>query len=154
AIGNQLRRAKQELRAPRRRHKPPALVGEARRVDRVRDVGRGRLLEHAHDVVRIRGISVLEHFARNRGYPDAVNKVVMRGRGGPGAGDEVESAVQWTHTATTCRNDYPTIVYGHKPVATFWSQLETDLQLCAEILAVSSQLQGLFVARILNSQVG
>jgi hypothetical protein len=63
AVGQQLRGAKQQLGATRRRHEPPLLVGAACGVDRALNVLAGRLLEHAHQLVRVGGITVLEEIA-------------------------------------------------------------------------------------------
>src|SRR5438552_9358517 len=100
--------------------------------------------------MRVSGISIFEEITRNRWHPGAVNKVVIGRCARRECGHGVESAVLWTPTATTCRNDDPTGTYGSGAVATFWSQLEAGLQLGTQTPAGWGQLQGLAVARILN----
>jgi hypothetical protein len=84
ALRDDLRDAVEHLGANRRRHQPPGLVGTARGVERRLDILAVGVLEDADQVVRVRGIAVLEGLARRGRLPLAVDVVAVDGHAGAG----------------------------------------------------------------------
>src|SRR5262249_44386231 len=67
----------QQLGPARRRHQAPALVRQARRVDRLFDVAARRFLESANQIITIGGITVFEDIPRRRRHPLTVYEVTV-----------------------------------------------------------------------------
>ena len=73
--------AKQNLRALGRRHEPPRFVGFRGGVHRQVDIFVAGGDKHSHQLVRIRGVTILVGFTGTRFHPFAVDEVLKNPRG-------------------------------------------------------------------------